>query len=163
MAIGSGQITGVGLVQGTIKLGWLPEDTTDFIFAVIAGELGFLGVCLVIGLFIAMLVCSIFIVHQSKERLPGLLGLAIATLIGAQAAMNLCVVAGLLPTKGISLPFISAGGSGLLMSAAATGILINIARQNRAIAAQSNRSISGADQEELTHGQDKAYHHRRRG
>ncbi|MCH9022238.1 MAG: cell division protein FtsW [Planctomycetes bacterium] len=154
MAIGSGQFTGAGLGQGTIKLGWLPEGTTDFIFAVIAEELGFLGVCLVIGLFIAMLVCSMFIVHQSKERLPELLGLAIATLIGGQAAMNLCVVAGLLPTKGISLPFISAGGSGLLLSAAATGILINIARQNQ--------SISGKTQEEQTHGQDTTHHHRRR-
>jgi len=162
MAIGSGQLTGTGLGQGTIKLGWLPEDTTDFIFAVIAEELGFLGVCLVIGLFIAMLVCSMLIIHQSKDRLGGLLGLSIAALIGGQAAMNLCVVAGLLPTKGISLPFISAGGSGLLMAAAATGILINIAGQNSLIAAQPIRSISGADHKEHTDGKKKAHHHRRR-
>jgi len=131
MAIGAGGIWGLGLGNGTIKFGWVPEDTTDFVFAVISEELGLVGCGIVIGLFILLLVCSIFIIRRAPDALGKLLGVAIAGMIGAQAVMNLMVVSGLAPTKGIALPFVSAGGTGLVITAVATGVLVNIARQGR--------------------------------
>ena len=130
MAIGSGGLWGVGLGQGKIKLGWLPEDTTDFIFAIIGEELGFAGCALVVGLFIGIIVCTVLIIRRTDNPAGRLLGLAIGGTIGAQALMNLMVVTGLAPTKGIALPFVSAGGSGLVMTAMAAGVLVNIARNN---------------------------------
>ena len=131
MAIGSGGFWGKGLGQGTIKQGWLPEDTTDFIFAVICEELGFFGAALIIGLFILLMICCMKIIHQADNHLARLLAIAISTMIGAQAAMNLAVVTGLAPTKGIALPFVSAGGSGLILTAMAVGVLVSIARQKK--------------------------------
>ena len=128
-AIGSGGLWGKGLGNGTMKFGWVPEDTTDFVFAVIGEELGFVGCAMVVGLFVGFLLCGMKIIQQSPTRLAALLGVAIAGTIGAQAAMNLAVVSGLAPTKGIALPFISAGGSGLILTAMAAGVLVNIARQ----------------------------------
>lgn len=130
MAIGAGGLWGVGLGQGKIKLGWLPEDTTDFIFAVIGEELGFAGCALVVGLFIGIIVCTMLIIRRTNNPAGKLLGAAIGGTIGAQALMNLLVVTGLAPTKGIALPFVSAGGSGLVMTAMAAGVLVNIARNN---------------------------------
>ena len=130
MAIGSGGLWGVGLGQGKIKLGWLPEDTTDFIFAIIGEELGFAGCALVVGLFIGIIVCTVLIIRRTDNPAGRLLGVAIGGTIGAQALMNLMVVTGLAPTKGIALPFVSAGGSGLVMTAMAAGVLVNIARNN---------------------------------
>ena len=128
MAIGAGGLWGRGLGMGTVKLGWLPEDTTDFVFAVIGEELGFVGCALVIALFAGFLLCSLLIVLGTPDKLGRMLGIAVAGTVGAQAVMNLAVVVGLAPTKGIALPFVSAGGSGLVMAAAATGVLINISR-----------------------------------
>ena len=129
MALGAGGMWGCGLGKGAIKLGWLPEDTTDFVFAVIGEELGFVGCSMIIGLFIAFIIVSMLIIRRAPDRLGALLATAVALTIGLQAAMNLAVVTGLVPTKGIALPFVSAGGSGLLVTAVATGILLNIARQ----------------------------------
>ena len=131
MAIASGGIWGVGLGNGTIKLGWLPEDTSDFIFAVIGEELGLAGCAMVIGLFMALLGGSMMVVHRARDRLGMLLATAVAGMIGGQAAMNLMVVTNLAPTKGIALPFVSAGGSGLVMTAMAAGVLVNVARQGK--------------------------------
>lgn len=127
MAIGSGGLWGAGLGRGTIKLGYVPEDTTDFIFAVIGEELGFAGCALLIGLFLIFLILAMIIVRKCPDPAGKLLGIAVAGTIGAQALMNLMVVTGLAPTKGIALPFISAGGSGLLVMGFAVGVLINIA------------------------------------
>jgi len=129
MAIGTGGLWGCGLGQGKVKLGWLPEDTTDFIFAVIGEELGFVGCGIVIALFVMMIICGIMIVKNTPDRLGKLLTIAITGTIGAQALMNLLVVSDMAPTKGIALPFVSAGGSGLVMTAVAVGVVINIARQ----------------------------------
>jgi cell division protein FtsW len=129
MAIASGGVWGVGLGNGTVKLGWLPEDTSDFIFAVIGEELGLAGCAMVIGLFVALMVCSMVVVHRARDGLGMLLAVAVAATIGAQAAMNLLVVTHMAPTKGIALPFVSAGGSGLVLTAIAAGVLVNVARQ----------------------------------
>lgn len=130
MALGAGGIWGVGLGNGTVKYGWLPEDTTDFIFAVIGEELGFAGCAIVVALFIIIMICSLSIIRRAQDSLARLVAFGIAATIGAQTAMNLLVVTGLAPTKGIALPFVSAGGSGLLMAALAASVLMNIARQN---------------------------------
>jgi cell division protein FtsW len=130
-AIGAGGMWGKGLGNGTMKFGWVPEDTTDFVFAVIGEELGFVGCTLVVGLFISILFCGMLVIRRAPTRQAELLSVASAGTIGAQAAMNLAVVVGLAPTKGIALPFISAGGSGLVLTALAAGVMVNIARQEK--------------------------------
>jgi len=128
-AIGSGGFWGRGLGGGTMKYGYVPEDTSDFIFAPIGEELGFVGCALVIVLYTALLFCSMLVINRANHKLGALLVTGIAGMIGAQALMNLMVVSGLAPTKGIALPFVSVGGSGLVMTALAAGVLINVARQ----------------------------------
>jgi cell division protein FtsW len=111
------------------KYGHLPEDTTDFIFAVISEELGFVGAIWVIVLFALFLVLGIRVSLHCRDRFGTLLSAGIVLAIGIQATVNIGVVTVVLPTKGIPLPFVSAGGTSLLLTAAATGILLNIARQ----------------------------------
>ena len=129
IAISTGRILGKGLGGGISKYGHLPEDTTDFIFAIIAEELGFVGVCFVILLFILFLVLGIIITGRCNDDFGKLLAFGIVLAITSQAAMNLGVVTRLLPTKGIALPFISAGGTHLFLTAAAVGILVSIAKR----------------------------------
>ncbi len=130
MAISVGGFFGRGLGQGLVKLGWLPEDTTDFIFAIIAEELGFAGCVMVVFLYMMIIWQGLKITARCQEPLNKLLSLSITSMICCQALINLMVVSGMAPTKGIALPFISAGGSGLLVTAAATGVLLNIARKH---------------------------------
>ncbi len=129
MAVGAGGVWGVGLGMGKIKLGHLPEDTTDFIFAIIAEELGFAGCAIVLLLYILLMFCGVRVVVKSSDVLGRLLAVAIVGMIGCQALMNLLVVTGLAPTKGIALPFISAGGTGLVVTGVAAGVLINVAKR----------------------------------
>lgn len=127
-AIMSGGLWGKGLGKGIMKYGHLPEDTTDFIFAVIAEEAGFFGAMCVLGLFVLLLVLGVMVISRCRDRYGRLLATGIVMTIALQAAINIGVVTVVLPTKGIGLPFISAGGSSLLISAAAVGVLVNIAR-----------------------------------
>jgi len=129
-AISVGGLWGTGLGRGVFKYGHLPEDTTDFIFAVIAEEMGFIGALWVLLLFTLFLVFGIRVVLRCPDRFGKLLSAGIVFSIGIQAAVNIGVVTVVLPTKGIPLPFVSAGGSSLLLTAAATGILLNIAMQS---------------------------------
>lgn len=129
IAISTGRILGKGLGSGISKYGHLPEDTTDFIFAIIAEELGFVGVCFVILLFMLFLVLGIIIIRRCNDNFGKLLAFGIVFTIMSQAVMNLGVVTRLLPTKGIALPFISAGGTHLFLTAAAVGILVSISRR----------------------------------
>lgn len=129
VAIGSGGLWGKGLGQGVCKYGHLPEDTTDFIFAIVGEELGLLGTVAVIALFILFLCMGLAVVLRCKDRFGRLLASGIVLTIGVQAALNIGVVTVVLPTKGIPLPFISAGGTSMLLSAAAVGVLLNIASQ----------------------------------
>ncbi len=130
-AIGSGGIWGKGLGRGICKYGHLPEDTTDFIFAIIGEELGFVGAAMVIFLFIALVLLGLKVALRSNDRLGRLLAVGIVLTVGLQAAINIGVATVVLPTKGIPLPFVSAGGTSMLLSAAAVGILLNIAKQGR--------------------------------
>lgn len=133
IAISTGRMFGKGLGCGISKYGHLPEDTTDFIFAIIAEELGFLGICFVILLFLLFLLMGIIIVCRSRDDFGKLLAFGVVLTITSQAAINLCVVTRLLPTKGIALPFISAGGTHLFLSAAAVGILMSISKRSEAV------------------------------
>jgi cell division protein FtsW len=130
IALGSGGLWGKGLGMGICKYGHLPEDTTDFIFAIIGEELGFIGTAAVIGLFIIFVWLGILVVVRCRDRFGQLLAGGIVLTIGIQATLNIGVVTVVLPTKGIPLPFVSAGGTSLLLSAVAVGILLNIARQS---------------------------------
>ncbi len=130
IAISTGGLWGKGLGRGVCKYGHLPEDTTDFIFSVICEELGFAGALLVIGLFAALAVCGIRVILKCPDRFGKLLAGGIIICITAQALINIGVVTVVLPTKGISLPFVSAGGSGMLLSAAGVGLLLSIIRKN---------------------------------
>ncbi len=129
IALGSGGLYGKGLGMGICKYGHLPEDTTDFIFAIIGEELGFFGNVAVILLFVIFICLGIYVVVRCKDRFGQLLAGGIVLAIAIQAAINIGVVTVVLPTKGMPLPFVSAGGTSMLLSSAAVGILLNIARQ----------------------------------
>lgn len=126
IAIGSGGLLGKGLGNGVSKYGHLPEDTTDFVFSVIAEELGLMGTSLVIGLFIILIYLGLATVIATKDPFSKILAFGITTTIGLQAVLNIAVVTVLMPTKGLPLPFVSGGGTSLLASSAAVGILLNI-------------------------------------
>jgi len=130
IALGSGGLWGKGLGRGICKYDHLPEDTTDFIFAIIGEELGFVGNAAVILLFIILVGLGILVVIRCKDRFGQILASGIVLAIAIQAALNIGVVTVVLPTKGIPLPFVSAGGTSMLLSAAAVGVLLNIARQS---------------------------------
>jgi cell division protein FtsW len=130
ITIGSGGLWGKGLGQGVMKLEFLPEDTTDFIFAVIGEELGLMGVFFVVLFYLALTFCVMKIVLKTDNRFGKLVAFGLGLIIVTQAAMNMLVVTGLAPVTGISLPFISHGGSGLVVLAVAAGIIINIAKED---------------------------------
>lgn len=130
IALGSGSLWGKGLGRGICKYQHLPEDTTDFIFAIIGEELGFVGAAAVIGLFIIFVWLGILVVIRCKDRFGQLLAGGIVLTIAIQAAVNIGVVTVVLPTKGIPLPFVSAGGTSMLLSAIAVGVLLNIAKKS---------------------------------
>jgi len=128
--IASGGWLGRGLGQGIQKYGYLPEARTDCIFAVICEELGMPGALLVIGLFLALLIQGRRVMLQCPDRLGRLLALGITLTLTLQAAMNIAVVTVSVPNKGIALPFVSAGGSGVLFLSAMVGVLANVARRS---------------------------------
>lgn len=132
LAFGSGGLFGVGLGEGKQKLFFLPEAHTDFVLALIGEELGFIGAGVIV-LFFALFVVRGFQI-STRARIPfgRYLGIGITTLIGIQALINACVVTGLLPTKGLTLPFVSYGGSSLVISLTGVGILLNISRDRQA-------------------------------
>ena len=133
IAISSGRTWGKGLGMGVSKYNHLPEDTTDFIFSIIAEELGFAGAVFVIALFAALVILGLIVTIRCRDRFGKLLASGIVLTLSIQAAINMGVVTVVLPTKGIPLPFISAGGTSMLLCAAAAGVLINIARQTSSV------------------------------
>jgi cell division protein FtsW len=131
VALGSGGLTGKGLGDGRQKLGFVPEHHTDFIFSIIGEELGLTATLLVVAAFVAIVFCGIYVAMNSIDTFGLLLGSGITFLIGLQAFINIGVVTSALPNKGLPLPFISYGGSNLLIMLASVGILLSIARQAR--------------------------------
>jgi cell division protein FtsW len=126
IAVGTGGLTGLGLMEGKQKLFYLPEPHTDFIFAVTAEELGLLGATLVVALFAIFLYRAIRAAVLSDDVFGRYLATGISAMVGVQALFNISVVLGMAPTKGIPLPFISYGGSSLFITLASVGVLLNI-------------------------------------
>ena len=126
VAFGKGGVLGQGLGIGEQKLFYLPEAHTDFIFSVIGEELGLVGTVLVAALFLMLILCGIRIALQCQDPFGRNLAFGLSLLLGLEAFVNLAVCMGLLPTKGLALPFISYGGTSLVVSLLAVGILLNI-------------------------------------
>ena len=131
IAIGSGGWTGVGLGAGRAKWLFLPNAHTDFIFAIIGEELGLVGCLLVVGLFVAFAVLGTRAALGAPDRFGTLLASGVTAWVVGQAAINIGAVIGLLAVSGIPLPFVSFGGSALVFTMVAAGILGNVARQAR--------------------------------
>ncbi len=137
IAIGSGGWLGLGLGDGLQKLHFLPEPHNDFIFAVIGEELGLLGTTAVLVAFGIIAWRGLRVALLAPDRFGALLGVGFAMMVALQAFVNMSVVTGLAPTKGIPLPLISAGGSSMMMNLIAMGVLLNISQQASASAATS--------------------------
>jgi cell division protein FtsW len=132
IAVGSGGVFGAGLMEGRQKLFYLPEAHTDFIFAVIVEELGLIGAMAVLLLLGIYAWRGVRAVWRAEDGFGRLVALGITAMVAGQALINLSVVLGIVPTKGIPLPFVSYGGSSLLVMLLATGVLLNISQQANA-------------------------------
>jgi cell division protein FtsW len=130
-ALGSGGIFGLGLGRSRQKFFYLPEQHTDFIYAILGEELGFIGTFFVIMLFLLLVWRGFRIAMNAPDNFSSLLAAGLTGMIVLQAAINIGVVIGALPVTGITLPFISYGGSSLLFSMISVGIILNISRYNR--------------------------------
>ncbi|WP_163579626.1 FtsW/RodA/SpoVE family cell cycle protein [Gracilibacillus saliphilus] len=128
IAIGTGGLSGVGIGQGIQKLGYLTQAESDFIMAVIAEELGLFGVLFVLVNLSIIVIRGLFIAKKCDNPFGTLLAIGISSMVGIQAVVNLGAISGLLPITGVPLPFVSAGGSSLIMLLFSVGILNNIAR-----------------------------------
>ena len=129
IAVGSGGFSGVGLMESRQKLFYLPEAHTDFIYAVICEEMGFIGGAVVLGLFAFYAWRGLRIAMRASDEFGCFLAIGITVMIVSQALVNLGVVLGMMPTKGIPLPFVSYGGSSLFVMLLASGVLLNISQQ----------------------------------
>jgi len=128
---GSGGFWGLGIGKSREKLFYLPDSHTDFIFSILSEELGFLGTITVISLFAILIIRGLIISIRAQDTFGAYLAMGLTSLIGLQAAINMAVVSGLMPTKGLSLPFLSYGGSSLLVNMISIGILLNISSQTQ--------------------------------
>jgi cell division protein FtsW len=129
IAVGTGGLTGLGLMEGKQKLFYLPEAHTDFIFAVTAEELGLVGALFVVALFAIFLWRGTRAAVRTEDLFGRFLAVGITSMIILQAFINISVVLGLMPTKGIPLPFVSYGGSSLFVMLGCVGVLLNISKQ----------------------------------
>ena len=143
LALGAGGVTGLGLGNGRQKLGFIPQHHTDFIFSIIGEELGLIATMLVVGAFLVIMICGICISARAPDMFGFLLGCGITFLIGLQAFVNIGVVTSALPNKGLPLPFISYGGSNVMVTLTCVGLLFSIAR--RARSPQTARSLAAED------------------
>lgn len=127
-ALGSGGLLGNGLGRGYAKFGFVPTPQNDFIFALLGEELGLVGTWFVLGLFLLLVYCGFAIAAQTQDRFGQLLATGLTFWLFLQAFVNIAVVTGVLPPTGVPLPFISAGGSALIIALVAVGVLVSIAR-----------------------------------
>ena len=145
MAFGTGGIWGTGIGKGYQKLFYLPEPHTDFIFSVIGEELGLLGVLIILGLYILIFWRGIFIAKNCKDSFGSFVAIGLTTAIGLQVGVNMGVALGLLPTKGLTLPFLSYGGTSLLLNMASIGILMNIGTAKKVLKKSKVNKTSDSD------------------
>jgi cell division protein FtsW len=126
IAVGTGGFAGVGLMEGKQKLFYLPEPHTDFLFAVVAEETGLIGSLVVLALFTVFLYRGMRTAALTRDPFARYLAAGVTAMVVVQAYLNISVVLGLMPTKGIPLPFLSYGGSSLFVTLASVGVLLNI-------------------------------------
>jgi cell division protein FtsW len=166
IALGSGGIFGVGLGESVQKIYYLPEASTDMIFAIVGEELGLLGAAGVIAAFAVFGWAGFNIALRCRDPFGKRLAAGLTALVCGQAAVNICAVLGLAPLTGIPLPFVSYGGSSLVVGLASVGILLNIA-VNHAVAAEAQvpdrRRRHGGSRAARTRGRGSAERPRRRG
>ena len=129
-ALGAGGVTGLGLGQSRQKMLYMPEPHNDFIFSIIGEELGLIGCLVIIALFVVFVWRGIRIAMRAKDSYGSLLAIGITAVIAVQSIINIAVVTGSMPVTGVPLPFISYGGTSLVINMIAMGILINISRQS---------------------------------
>lgn len=158
IALGSGGLTGQGLGEGKQKLAFLPEIHTDFIFAHIGEEMGFIGVSVVVIFFFVIFIKGLNIAMKQTEPFFQFLAMGITIMISIQALINFGVVTGLVPTKGLPLPFISYGGSSLVVNLMAVGVLLNLSR----IRNESGILIYGKERQHNPAVKAYKYYYRRR-
>jgi cell division protein FtsW len=130
LALGSGGWTGVGLGGGMQKYGYMPLHSSEFIFPVIGEELGLVCTLGVVAAFAVIVVCGVYIAWHARDTFGFLLATGLSFLIGLQAFINIAVVTNVLPNKGLPLPFISRGGSNLVVMLVSVGLLLSIARRS---------------------------------
>jgi len=128
MSFGSGEVTGLGLGKG-LQVLYLPEAHTDFISAIIGEELGFIGILGMAGVYLLIVARGVRAALQAEDEYGSYIAFGISVLFGAQALINMAVAMAMLPTKGLTLPFVSYGGSSLLVNSAAMGVLLSISRR----------------------------------
>ena len=130
LAIGSGGFAGLGLGQSKQKFSYVSEAQNDFIFTIWCEEMGFIGAVVIIALFIALIIRGYRIALRAPDTFSSLIVFGIITQVGLQAFLNLMVVTDVIPNTGISLPFLSYGGSSLVMLMAEMGIVLSISRRS---------------------------------
>jgi cell division protein FtsW len=128
IALGSGGVFGVGFGDSAQKLNWLPDAYTDFIFSIVGEEGGLIFTLLVSGAFLALTLRAFKISYQCSDRFGQLLGVGISASVFVYAMLNMFVATGLFPVTGLPLPFLSYGGSALVVNAFAVGVLLNLSR-----------------------------------
>jgi len=128
ISLGSGGLTGLGLGESKQKLSYLPAKHTDFIFCLVGEELGLIGASIVIALFLVIFIRGVSIANQTRDRFHYFLAYGLTMMIAVQALVNFSVVTGMVPTKGLPLPFMSYGGSALLVNMAVIGLLLRISK-----------------------------------
>ena len=138
IAFGSGGLFGVGLGRSLQKYGFLPENHTDMIFAMVGEELGLMGTLLLLFLFIALYARAYHVVRQCPDRFGRLLGFGLTSTLAIQTTINLAVVTGVLPVTGITLPLISYGGSSLVIALTELGLLLNLSRYRKKAPTSNN-------------------------
>jgi cell division protein FtsW len=129
IALGAGGGWGVGLGAGRQKMFYLPQAHTDFVFAVVGEEFGLLGAIMVLVLFGTILMRGMRVAHEEPDPFASLLAVGLTALLTLQALVNMAVVIGLVPTKGLPLPFLSYGGTAMVMAMAALGTLLALSRR----------------------------------
>ncbi|MDP4160397.1 MAG: putative lipid II flippase FtsW [Bacillota bacterium] len=141
IAFGSGGLLGVGLGRSLQKYGFLPENHTDTIFAIVGEELGLVGALFLVALFVALYARAFHVVKQCPDRFGRLLGFGLTSSLAIQTVINLAVVTGVMPVTGITLPLISYGGSSLVITLIELGLILNISRY-RTVASRTEQNLS---------------------
>ncbi len=156
LSFSTGGLTGKGLGNGIQKLGYLPEDTTDFIFSVVCEELGLFGAIFCIAMYLGIVYVGWQIIRQNRDHFGAMLAFGVSSMLSLQAAINMAVATVSVPTKGLPLPLVSAGGTGLIITAAALGLMYSVSRTDPEEAALDAPNTNGKSVTTRTTGDAEA-------